>query len=260
MNSVARKTVAVNTVPVTDGGDPPTFKAVADHALLVEFGQEISDAANRSVAALDRALDQNPPNGLLEVVPAYVNLLLDFDPLLTDHDTLQAAVEDLLTTDHRPAPATATYRIPVCYDPTLAPDLEAIAAASGMNLEAVIAAHLTGDYRVIMYGFAPGYAYLDGVPPAIQIPRKPAAVRGVAAGSVIIAGPQCLITTLDMPTGWSVIGRSPTQILRSDNSRPFLFGIGDRLLIERVDLATYERLSAQQHVPAPEYPSANEPR
>ena len=97
-----------------------------------------------------------------------------------------------------------------------------------------------------MYGFSPGYAYLSGIPEDIQIPRKPAAVRDVPAGSVIIAGPQCLVTTLTMPTGWSIIGRSPTPILTGDPARPFLFDVGDRVVFQRIDLATFER--AQREV------------
>ena len=39
----------------------------------------------------------------------------------------------------------------------------------------MIAAHLAGDYRVFMYGFVPGFAYLAGVPEAIRFPRKTSA-------------------------------------------------------------------------------------
>ena len=74
---------------------------------------------------------------------------------------------------------------------------------------------------------------------------KPAPVRNVPAGSVIIAGPQCLVTTLTMPTGWSIIGRSPTPILLDQPDRPFLFDVGDKVTFERIDLATFERLSAE---------------
>jgi inhibitor of KinA len=109
----------------------------------------------------------------------------------------------------------------------------------------VINAHLAGDFHVLMYGFSPGYAYLSGVPSEIQVPRKAAPVRDVAAGSVIIAGPQCLVTTLTMPTGWSIIGRSPTQILTGDDSHPFLFDVGDSVNFERIDQATFARLQSE---------------
>jgi inhibitor of KinA len=67
-------------------------------------------------------------------------------------------------------------------------------------------------------------------------------VRGIPAGSVIVAGPQCLVTTIDMPTGWSVIGRSPTRVLRPEADQPFLFDPGDRVVFERIDRAAYDEL------------------
>ncbi len=115
------------------------------------------------------------------------------------------------------------HEVPVTYDGA---DLTAVAERTGLSVEAVVAAHLAGKYSVYLYGFAPGYAYLGGVPEAIRIPRKEAPVRGVAAGSVIIAGAQCIITTLTMPTGWWVIGHSAVQILRPEG---MLFEVGDRV-------------------------------
>ena len=131
------------------------------------------------------------------------------------------------------------HQFTVCYDADLAPDLSVVAEMTGLSQEAVIAAHLAGRYEVFMYGFAPGYAYMPGVPPELHLARKPAAVRGVAAGSVLIAGPQCLVSTLTMPTGWWIIGRSPTRILTGDPARPFLFDVGDRVRFRRITRAEY---------------------
>ena len=82
--------------------------------------------------------------------------------------------------------------------------------------------------------------------PTIQLPRKSAAIRGVPAGSVIIAGPQCLVTTLKMPTGWWIVGRSPTRILSEDPDRPLLFDVGDGVVFRRIDPATFETLEARR--------------
>ena len=57
---------------------------------------------------------------------------------------------------------------------------------------------------------------------------------------MLIAGPQCLVTTLKMPTGWWIIGRSPTPILRDGEERPFLFEIGDRVRFRRIGRAAFE--------------------
>jgi inhibitor of KinA len=224
----------------------PRFTPVADHALLVSFAATISDAASAAVAALDRALDATPCAGLLERIPAMVSLLVEFDPLRTDHAAVQAHVQSLLDRPVKQPDDGRLHTIEVCYDEALAPDLAAVARATGLSADAVAHQHLQGAYRVRMYGFAPGFAYLSGVPAAIQVPRKTAAVRDIPAGSVIIAGPQCLITTLVMPTGWSVIGRSPARILRPDSPQPFLFEVGDRVRFVRIDRAQYAQRLEQE--------------
>ena len=218
-----------------------TFRPVAEHALLVSFADEISEAAHTRVLALDQAIADAAPTGVVETVPALVNLLVCFDVMKTDHAAVEHAVRGLLREAGTQSVEGTTHRVEVCYETPFGPDLDAIAGATGLSQEAVINAHLDGDYRVLMYGFAPGYAYMAGVPDAIGVPRKPAPVRDVPAGSVIIAGPQCLVTTLVMPTGWSIIGRSPTQILKGDAERPFLFDVGDRVVFERIGLDRFQR-------------------
>lgn len=223
------------------GGPVPRFVPVAEHALLVEFGAAIDDALTDRVHALDRLLAADPPGGLRETVPAFVSLLIDFDPLTTDHAAMETAVRDRLS---RPAVAASPperHVVEVCYDADLSPDLETVADQTGLSIDAVIAAHLAGRYRVGMFGFAPGYAYMSGTPAAIQLPRKTAPVRGVPAGQVIIAGAQCIVTTLEMPAGWWRIGRSATRILTDDPNRPFLFDPGDEVTMRRIDRAAYER-------------------
>lgn len=217
----------------------PAFAPIAEHSLLVEFGDSIEDATHARVLALDRALTEAPFAGFLEAVPSYAALLIRFDPLLTDHARVEAAARQLAQRAGA-APAGRIREVQVCYDADLAPDLAAVAEQAGMTPEAVIAAHLSGRYQVYMYGFAPGYAYLAGVPQPIRLPRKPAARRDVPAGSVLIAGAQCLVSTLTMPTGWWIVGRSPSRILTGDPQRPFLFDVGDRVQFRRMSRAEFE--------------------
>nr|WP_107847327.1 allophanate hydrolase subunit 1 [Litoreibacter ponti] len=218
----------------------PRFTPVADTGLLVSFADEMSADAHAAVGQLDHAVASDPPPGVLEQVPAFVNLLVRFDPLVTDHAALEEALRALWAGAGSVSRPTQERRVEVCYDAEFAPDLPAVAKAVGLSEEEVIAAHLSGDYEVALYGFAPGYAYLTGVPEVIQVPRKPAPVRDIPAGSVMIAAGQCLVTTLKMPTGWSIIGRSPTPILTDDPDRPALFDVGDKVVFERIDRATLE--------------------
>lgn len=224
----------------------PRFQAVADQAVLVEFGDVINDAAHAKVLSLDKKLAQSHFAGFTEAVPAYVSVLVVFDALVTDHETVQLALKHLLDSADLPASKGILREVEVCYDADLAPDLEAVANQTQLSPDSVINAHLTQTYQVVMYGFAPGCAYLGGVSPRLHLPRKPSARRGIAAGSVIIAGAQCLVTTLTMPTGWWIIGRSPTRILLDDPARPFLFDVGDTVQFRRIDRATFDAKSANR--------------
>lgn len=209
----------------------PLFRPVAEHGLLVEFGDRLEEATHAAVLRLDRALAADPFPGFAEAVPAYVNLLVRFDPLVTDHGRVAAHLQALLRQPAGAAQAGALRTVDVVYD---GPDLAEVAALSGLTTGQVIATHLSGAYRVALYGFAPGYAYLSGLPDPIRLPRKEAAIRGVPAGSVIIAAGQCIVTTLTMPTGWWIIGHSPTPILDPNGPRPFLFDVGDRVQFRQV--------------------------
>ncbi len=217
----------------------PRFTAVADCAVLVEFGEGIAPDIHARVVGLDHLLTDAPPLGLVEVIPAYAGLLAVFDPLLTDHAGLTAVLQSRLRGPAPPQTAPVRHDLGVCYCGDLGQDLAQVAALKGLSVEAVIAAHLAGEYRVYLYGFAPGYAYLAGTPEAIQLPRKPVAVRGIPAGRVIIAGPQCIVTTLKMPTGWWIIGASPDPILTGDAARPFRFDVGDTVRFHRISHDAY---------------------
>jgi inhibitor of KinA len=214
---------------------PPAVRPIGESAILIDFGGDISAETNDRVVALDRALAAQPPLGLIETVPAYVSLMILFDPLVTDGGGVAAHALALLETATDRTGTPREHIVPVRYDATSAPDLAAVAEATGLSREEVIARHLSGEYRVYMYGFAPGYAYLGGVPPALHLPRKPRAERGHPAGSVIIAGAQCLITTLPMPTGWWVIGHTALVILDPAREKPFLFEPGDVIRFERME-------------------------
>src|SRR5215469_4184034 len=118
----------------------PRFAPVADHALLVSFAETITDEAGSAVLALDAELTRSPPEGMVECVPAYVSLLVDFDPLLTDHGRVREAAERLWriasSRPAQPAAQAPVHEVEVCYDGELAPDLAAVALASRLTVEA----------------------------------------------------------------------------------------------------------------------------
>ncbi len=206
------------------------IRPVGEAALLIEFGDTISAEMHQQVVALDAALTVQPAPWLIETVPAYASLLVCFDPLRTEPAEVENHVRSLAVSAF--ALSGAEHVVAVRYD---GPDLEEAAGRLRLNPAELAELHLRADYRVYMYGFAPGYAYLGGVPGALRLPRKEAPVRGHPPGSVMIAGGQCLITTLPMPTGWWVIGHTDFRVLDPDAGQPFRFAPGDRVRFVRDD-------------------------
>jgi inhibitor of KinA len=206
----------------------PVVQPVGDTAILLGFGSTIDPAVFDAILALEAALLADPPPGLVETVPAYVTLLIIFDPLRTDADSIAAAALRTQTAAV-PRPPGACHTVPMCSDADLAPDLAEAAERLAITSADLIATHFASEFRVYMYGFAPGYAYMDGVAPHLHLPRKTVPVRSRPPGTIMIAGGQCLITTLPMPTGWWVIGATRTAVLRPHSAAPFLFQPGDRV-------------------------------
>ena len=202
------------------------FRPVGEAALLVELGDRIDDAVNRRILALDSLLLRDMPEGVTELVPAYASVLLHFDPLLTDHGAVERHVRGLVPLAVEGVLEGRERVIPVRYD---GPDLAAAAAALGLAAGELVERHLGGLYRVYMCGFAPGYAYLGALDERLRLPRKLEIVRDVPAGSLIIAGAQCIVTTQTMPTGWWRIGRSDAVLFDPALEQPFGLAQGDRV-------------------------------
>jgi len=207
---------------------------VADVGVMVKFADTISDAAQATVLAADAAVKQAGISGVTETVPSYTSLYVGYDPLITDFECISNSLQQISLEPNTDVGEIQTWEVPVCYEQPYSPDLETLSNKVGLEPEAVIDAHLAGDYTVAMYGFAPGYAYMRGVPEHLQLPRKLEPVSDVPAGSVIVAGPQCLVTTLVMPTGWWIIGRSPFAFLRPFEATQFPVAVGSRIQFKRI--------------------------
>ncbi len=210
------------------------FRPIADYAVLVEFGSEIDDAIHARACAFDAALDHADIEGLMERVPTYTTVYVGYDALVTDFATMVEALKPYLLAEGTAASEPKTWEIPTCYDPEFAPDLSEVEDILKMPFADIVAHQTAAHYKVYMYGFAPGYAYLGGVPKPIHIPRKTGPVLGVETRTVMIAGPQALITTVTLPSGWWRIGRAAASPLQDDPDRPFLFDVGDTVVFKSV--------------------------
>ena len=96
---------------------------------------------------------------------------------------------------------------------TTAPISMSVAAATGLDVDEVIAPpRRPACTRSAFCGFSPGFAYLTGLDPVLQLPRRATPRTRVPAGSVAIAADYTACTPSPSPGGWHLLGR-PTSVL-----------------------------------------------
>jgi 5-oxoprolinase (ATP-hydrolysing) subunit B len=151
---------------------PPRLLPSGDSAITVEFSRSIDDAASQRVLALDRLLAREPVSGVTETVPTYRSLLVHYDPLQIDFDGLGEKLIALAQLPVPPTTKTRRWRIPVVYGGEHGIDLEDVARTLKTTPDDIVARHISGDYRVAMIGFSPGWSYLSGLADFLHMSRR----------------------------------------------------------------------------------------
>lgn len=216
-----------------------------DAALVVEFGDTVDRSLSARVLALDAEVARAAIPGVVECVPSFRSLLVQFDPLRIDADQLQTRLQSLTTDLGASAPGPARHwRLPCCYEGDLAPDLANVAEATGLSPEDVITQHAGTEFHVYMLGFLPGAPYLGDLPKALTLPRLSQPRLRVPAGSVAMAMGLSVIYPVESPGGWRIIGRTPTPLFGLDADPPALLAPGDRIRFDPTPRSEYDRLAA----------------
>lgn len=109
--------------------------------------------------------------------------------------------------------------IPVRYD---GPDLEEVARLTGLTPDQVVAAHTGSPWRVGFGGFAPGFAYLVGGDPRLEVPRHAEPRTRVPAGAVGLAGTFSGVYPRESPGGWQLIGTTDVVLWDAERQPPAL--------------------------------------
>jgi KipI family sensor histidine kinase inhibitor len=172
----------------------------------------------RSARTLVRAVKAWP--GVVDVVVARFDIAAYFagEPRVDP-----AWIAALATAPDDPEPGR-DIALPAAYN---GPDLDAVAAALGLPADEVCARHAAATYTVETMGFAPGFAYLAGLPAALELPRRTTPRTRIPAGTIAIAGLMTAVYPFDSPGGWHLIGSViGVKMFGSDGA---LLQLGDRV-------------------------------
>jgi KipI family sensor histidine kinase inhibitor len=204
--------------------------AMGDQGVLLELQ---SNAAVHAVAAAAR---ERFGDQLIEIVPGHRTLLLvspaeSVTPDFSELASVAGATCGEPRADAADLPDASVITIPVHYD---GDDLNVIADALGVERERVIRLHSASIYSVAFMGFAPGFPYLVGLPPELELPRLEVPRLQVPAGSVAVAAGYCGIYPRSSPGGWNLIGSTDVILFDSERDPPAFLAPGDHVRFEPV--------------------------
>lgn len=198
----------------------PPYKVLTagDTALVIEFGDAVDRALSAWVLALARRLNEARIAGVIETVPTFRSLMVYYEPITLPAADLIGRIEALMDGVEPTSATGRLWRLPVCYDGDLAPDLDDVAARTGLSRSEVIERHADVTYHVYMLGFLPGLAYLGDVAPELMLPRRDVPRIRIPAGSVGIGMAMTCIFPRESPCGLHLLGHSPVPLWRPQNA------------------------------------------
>lgn len=192
------------------------FLPVSLTSLLVEL------PTLAETSSLFSALQAVALPGIKEIIPAARTLLISFAPHETSATALAGRINQLdlhalvSHSDH-------CVEVPVDYD---GEDLSDVAALTGLTVAEIIKRHAEADYTVAFCGFAPGFGYLTGGDPALNVPRRKTPRTRIPAGAVAMAGGFTGVYPQSSPGGWQIIGTTTLKMWDLSRTPPALFQPG----------------------------------
>lgn len=201
---------------------PMRLRRCGTNAVLVEVDSPGEVEAVRAALAAADLPD------VVELVPAARTVLVETRP--GGLGAVRAALAGV-DPDHRAATTSHEVVIPVRYD---GPDLDLVAETAGLTPDEVVDLHSGAEYRVAFCGFAPGFAYLVGLPGPLRQPRLDSPRTRVPAGSVAVAGEYTAAYPRATPGGWRLIGSTDAPLFDPRRPEPALLAPGHRVRFEVV--------------------------
>jgi KipI family sensor histidine kinase inhibitor len=199
----------------------PPVSPVGDRAVLAECVDHV-DARELAAVVRDARVD-----GVTDVVPAERSVLIIFAKPTARAAGIDAVRAAIAGGEAAPAgSAGSLVELPTKYDGA---DLDEVARLAGLSRDEVVRRHAAAEYTVMFIGFLPGFAYLDGLDPALVVGRRDSPRTRVPAGSVAIAAGMAAVYPRESPGGWQVLGKTSATMFDPDRPQPSLLEAGTRV-------------------------------
>ncbi|PSF04890.1 allophanate hydrolase [Marinobacter fuscus] len=222
----------------------PRIENAGVGAWLVRLFERIDEGNLPWILALTESCEQAFGDTLVDLVPSYTTLLVQYDPSRLHPQQAWRELQVLLANlePANPESGGQLRELPVWYHASVGPDLERLSREKSMDVDQLIALHTGREYRVYALGFAPGFAFMGSVDPRLESPRLSTPRQRVYPGSVALAGRQTSAYPAPSPGGWNLLGRTPLTLFERNREPMSFLQIGDRVQLVPVSKDEFIRL------------------
>ncbi|TRO65191.1 5-oxoprolinase subunit PxpB [Christiangramia sabulilitoris] len=223
--------------------DYPKISAFGDRSFLIDFGGGIGEETLKKVLFYKNILENERIKEKVEITNTYNSLLVSYELAIEDVYGEFLRLNSLFSEAKIPKNNNyKTFNVPVCYDADFGWDLDFISVRKNLRVEEIIRLHTAPVYQIYFIGFLPGFLYLGGLDPQLQISRKKTPRKLVEKGSVGIGENQTGIYPKNSPGGWQILGRSPLKLFDKNEDLPCPFSAGDKIKFFAVSREEYDRI------------------
>jgi KipI family sensor histidine kinase inhibitor len=213
----------------------PYLQVAGENSTIIYFGDFASAEISAQVQHCADLIAGELGTALIDLVPSYASLLVIYNAFEIDHLAVNKSLKKILSNAVEVKNGNGKVVIlPVYYSPESGPDLQSLAANTGLTVAEVIAIHQSQEYRVYAIGFAPGFAYLGEVDERIAAARLATPRQKVPRGAVGIADRQTAVYPAVSPGGWNLIGLCPQRMFDPAASPAMPVAVGDRVKFDAI--------------------------
>ncbi len=223
---------------------------LGESGLVLEYGNRIDPDIFGRVLLTASVIRDRRVAGILNVVPTYRSLLVEFDPLTISLEKLYAVIDDIENNlSDAEAPTGRYFELPTFYGKPYDFDTARIAEHNDLTPEDVVRIFSETTLLVYFIGFIAALPYIGDLPECLHTPRLPSPRVKLPAGVVGLGGQQVAYPPVELPSGFNYIGRCFHKVYDPDRFPPTPFSSGDRVRFKAVSLE--EAASHEGEFPEP---------
>lgn len=162
---------------------------------------------------------------------------------LNDHFE-ESKIELLQKIEEEETNQSTTYRLPIYFNDH--EDWENVKSITGFSKKEIIEKLIATKFSIAMFGFLPGFIYLDGLDASLHIPRKTIPSKYVKANSIALGGKYVGLYSIDSPGGWHVVGQIPISILKIPQLPPVEMNVRDQIILYPINQIEFENIQQKQ--------------